>query len=79
MNNAIVVQVSLEIHTLDAVNHQDLYANQIHVHQTVNASFKKMVNQFASVHLGWEAIQQQLDVMDMNAVPIMIVPNIMHV
>lgn len=79
MNNAIVVQDSLEIRTLDAVNHRDQCANQIHVHQTVNASFKKMANQFASVHLEWEAIQQQLDVMDMNVVPIMIVPNIMHV
>lgn len=77
-SNAIVVQDSLAIHTVVVMSHQDQCVNQIHAHQMVNVSFKRMANQFATVQLEWVATQQQLAAMDMNATPIMIVPNIMH-
>lgn len=77
VNNAIVVQDLSEIHTQVVKSHQDQYANQIHVHQMVNVSFKKMANQFASVHLEWVEIQQQPVAMDMNVMQMVIVPIIM--
>lgn len=76
MSNAIAVLDFWVIHTVDVSHHQDQCVNQIHAHQMDNASFKKTVNQFASVHLEWVEIRQQLVVMDMNVVLIVIAQNI---
>lgn len=77
VNNVSVVQVLLEMLTMDVSNHRDLYVNQIHAHRTVNVLFKRMVNQFVSVHSEWEAIQQQKDVTDTNVMLTVIVLSIM--
>lgn len=75
--NVSVVPVSLVIHTADAESHLDQCASRTLAHQMANALSKKMVNQFASVHLEWEVIQQQPVAMAMNAILIATVPNIM--
>lgn len=76
--NVSVVPVSLAIHSTDAESHHDQCVSQILVHRMANASSKRMVNQFASVHLAWEEIHQQLDVTAMNAIRIAIARNITH-
>lgn len=79
VNNVSVDLDTLVIHTMVVMNHHDLYANQIHALQMVNVSFKKMVNQFVSVHLEWAVIQTQKDVMVMNVTKIVIALIIMLV
>lgn len=78
-NSVSVVPDTLVMHTAVVKSHQDRLVNQIHVHQMVNVSFKKMVNQFAIVHLEWEAIQQMKDVTVTNVMLIVIVLNSMLV
>jgi len=65
------------MHTLAVKSHQDRFANQIHALQMVNASFKRMVNQFVSVQPEWEVIQQQKDATVTNVMQIVIVLNSM--
>lgn len=76
VSNASAVRDTLVIRTVVVMSHLVQYANQIHALQMVNASFKMMVNQFASVHLEWAEIQQQLDVTDTNVIRTVIAPNI---
>lgn len=74
VNNAIVDQDTLAIHTAVAMSHQDQFANQIHAAQMLNALFKRMVNLFAIVHLEWAAMLIVLVVaMDINAIQMKIV------
>lgn len=77
VNNASVALVTLVMHTAVVKSHHDRLVNQIHVHQMANVSSKKMVNQFAIVHLEWEVIQQMKDVTVTNVMPIAIVLNSM--
>lgn len=77
VNSASVALDTLEMHTAVVKSHHDRLVNQIHVHQMVNVSFKRMVNQFAIVHSEWEVIQQMKDVTVTNVMLIVIVLNSM--
>lgn len=68
----------LEIHIAVVVRHQNQCASQIHAHRMANASFKKMVNRFASARSEWVEIQLQPVATDTNAMQTVIVQSIMH-
>lgn len=79
-NNVSVNQDILVMHTLAVLNHQELFVNQIHVHQVHNVSSHQMEAQCVNVQMVWEVTQQVLlDVTVMNVALMMIVQMISHV
>lgn len=79
-NNVSVNLDILVMPTLVVLNPQELFVNQIHVHQVHNVLSHQMEVQCVNVQMVWEVIQQVLlDVTVMNVALMMIVQMINHV